>query len=43
MLEDEKSNREQVIESKYRDIANLETKFSQMIETEISVKVLFWY
>jgi hypothetical protein len=38
MLEDEKVNRESIIEAKYRDISNLETKFTEMIETEIAVQ-----
>jgi len=46
MLEEEKTHREQVLEAKYRDMANLETKFTQLIEGEINVienfeKVLF--
>jgi len=37
MLEEEKDHREQVLQAKYRDMANLETKFSQLIEGEINV------
>lgn len=38
MLEEEKAHREQVLEAKYRDMANLETKFTQLIETEVNVR-----
>ena len=37
MLEEEKDHREQVLQAKYRDMANLETKFTQLIEGEINV------
>jgi len=38
MLEEEKDHREQVLQAKYRDMANLETKFSQLIEGEINAR-----
>ena len=37
MLDDEKINRETMIEARYKDISNLETKFTSIIENEISV------
>ncbi len=37
MLDEEKNHREQVLEAKYRDMANLESKFTQLIEGEINV------
>jgi DNA repair exonuclease SbcCD ATPase subunit len=38
MLEEEKDHREQVLQAKYRDMANLETKFTQLIEGEINTR-----
>ena len=40
MVEEEKIHREQVLEAKYRDMSNLETKFTQLIENEIGVRFL---
>lgn len=37
MLEEETAHREQVLEAKYRDMSNLEIKFTQLIENEIGV------
>jgi hypothetical protein len=37
MLEEETGHREQVLEAKYRDMSNLEIKFTQLIENEIGV------
>ena len=37
MVEEEKIHREQVLEAKYRDMSNLEAKFTQLIQNEIGV------
>lgn len=42
MLDDEKINRETMIEARYKDIANLETKFTSIIEGEIAVSEEKW-
>ena len=39
MLDEERAQREIVLESKYKQIANLEAKFAGMIEEEIQVKI----
>jgi len=38
MLDEERAQREQVLETKYKQIATLEAKFAGMIEEEIQVK-----
>lgn len=37
MLDEERSHREQVLEVKYRDMAGLEAKFTQLLENEALV------
>ncbi len=38
MLDEEREHREETIEIKYKQVANLESKFAAMIEDEIQVK-----
>jgi hypothetical protein len=40
MLDEERAHREQVLEVKYRDMAGLEAKFTQLLENEALVRVI---
>lgn len=39
MLEEERTQRDQVLDSKYQKISHLEAKFAAMIEDEIQVSI----